>query len=502
MCRPTTPGGPTGRNNLGEMGLAQAELPEGLATEQARWLLTRLEAGGDGLTLDELAPRCAPLAREDVGGPDAFLETLRRAAPAVGAGALTGAEAHRNALTLGVRAADGAEHRLIVVVQPSEPHLIASLAFRPAPEGRRYDWEAIAREGVGESTASHLPADLVRRLDETLARVRAEGRMVGLLGALVSRGEIVWFRGLGLADIDARAPMTDRTVIRIGSVTKPMTAVGVMQLRDRGLVDLERPASEYLRALRIDTEAGDPPTVRHLLTHSGAIADPGAVSRVAEGGAIPTVAELFGGRLRSRGAGRRWAYSNAGFTALGQLVEDAAGRPFAEQMRSALFDPLGMSSTDYERTPRLGGPVTRPYAVDLGRTLGVPFTEVGLTGAGSVYSTARDMARFIGLVTGERQEVLDAATLREMTSPQADIGPGGPPGMTMGFGFVIKDGSPRMVWHNGGWDGASTAMWTAPEHGLGVLLYANTLPHLGNLDATASELLEAACEALPERCAS
>jgi CubicO group peptidase (beta-lactamase class C family) len=65
----------------------------------------------------------------------------------------------------------------------------------------------------------------------------------------------------------------------------------------------------------------------------------------------------------------------------------------------------------------------------------------------------------------------------------------------MGYGFIVVSGPVRKVWHNGGWPGASTSMWMAPDLGLGVFLHSNTLPHESNLDALASELLSAAADA-------
>jgi CubicO group peptidase (beta-lactamase class C family) len=477
------------------MNLVTTDLPDAPETVHARWLVSRLRDGGEPLALDELREHCAPVAREETS-LDGLLEQARSAAAALSGGELWAVQRNHGGLVAGVRAGDGTEHRLALVIQQDEPHLIANLGFSPAPAGLPVDREAIEAGSDMTGAGSGLPPELAARLDESLLRVRAEGRLVGLLGALVRGGELLWFRGLGFADAGARTPMTGETVIRVGSVSKPITAVGVLQLRDAGLIDIERPANDYLRALVIEQEPGDPPvTVRHLLTHTGGIVDPKVEPGVPGGTAIPTPAQLYGGRLRARAPGTRWAYSNHGYTTLGQLVEDVTGVPFADHMRRALFHPLGMGGSDYVHSSRLGGPAACPYSVDLGRVLAVPYTEVSLTGAGSVFSTTRDMARFIGLVAGVAQDVLAETTVREMTSPQP--GPEMPLGRKMGLGFVVKEGPPRLVWHNGGWYGANTAMWVSQERGLGILLYTNTWPHpFGTLDEAATGLLEAACEAL------
>jgi CubicO group peptidase (beta-lactamase class C family) len=477
------------------MSLVTTDLPDTPESVHARWLVSRLRNGGEPLALDELRDHCAPVAREETS-LDGLLEQARSAAAALSGGDLWGVQRNRSGLVAAVRAGDGTEHRLVLAIQPDEPHLIANLGFSPAPAGLLVDPEAIESGGDVSTASGGLPPELADRLDETLARVRAEGRLVGLLGALVHGGELLWFRGLGFADAAAGTPMTDGTVMRVGSISKPITAVGVLQLRDAGLIDIEHPANDYLRALVIEQEPGEPPvTVRHLLTHQGGIVDPRVEPSVPGGTPIPAPAELYGGRLRARAPGTRWAYSNHGYTTLGQLVEDVTGVPFADHMRRALFDPLGMASSDYVTGPRLGGPAASPYSIDLGRVLAVPYTEVSLTGAGSVFSTTRDMARYMAMVAGGAQDVLADATVREMTSPQP--GPAMPPGRRMGLGFVIREGPPRLVWHNGGWPGANTAMWVSQERQLGVLLHTNTWPHpLGTLDEPATGMLEAACEAL------
>jgi CubicO group peptidase (beta-lactamase class C family) len=134
----------------------------------------------------------------------------------------------------------------------------------------------------------------------------------------------------------------------------------------------------------------------------------------------------------------------------------------------------------------------------MSRLVPVPYTEVVVQGAGSVFSTAADMARYIGLITGSGpDQVVAPSTLREMMSPQWDGDFPVAAGMQMGFAFVLtRSGDVKVAWHNGGWFGASTAMWTAPERGLGVFLHANTLPHRTNLDQLAARLLTVACEEL------
>ncbi len=110
--------------------------------------------------------------------------------------------------------------------------------------------------------------DLKLKVAEVLDRWPSAGVAVGL----VRDGSLEWFLGLGVADVDAKEPITEDTVFRIGSITKTFTAIAVMQLWEQGLVDLDAPANDYLRTFRlIPARRSFRPTMRQLLTHTAGI---------------------------------------------------------------------------------------------------------------------------------------------------------------------------------------------------------------------------------------
>jgi pimeloyl-ACP methyl ester carboxylesterase len=170
--------------------------------------------------------------------------------------------------------------------------------------------------------------DLELRVREILRRWPAVGLAVGV----VRNGRLESFAGRGLADIASNTPITEDTVFRIGSVTKTFTAIAVLQLWEQGLVDLDAPANDYLRAYRlVPAKAGfRPATVRQLLTHTAGIRkvlhpsglfrmrDLGETVRV--GRPVPALAEYYRGGLRiDAEPGTRFAYTNHGFATLGPL---------------------------------------------------------------------------------------------------------------------------------------------------------------------------------------
>ena len=119
-----------------------------------------------------------------------------------------------------------------------------------------------------------LPEDAVAGYpDSGLAMLASRHPAVGLAVGVVRGGRLELFHGHGLADISSRAPVTKDTVFRIGSLTKTVTAMAVMQLWERGLVDLDAPASDYLHAYKLVPAKAThrPATVRHLLTYTAGL---------------------------------------------------------------------------------------------------------------------------------------------------------------------------------------------------------------------------------------
>ena len=154
------------------------------------------------------------------------------------------------------------------------------------------------------------------------------------------------------------------TVFRIASVTKTITAIGVMQLRDDGRLSLDDPVNDHLRNFRVDPPRGSTPVLlRHLLTHTAGIGEipsiRDALNRQAWGFDEPgsegvDLASLYRGVVRTEvPPGQKWAYTNHGFAILGQVIEDVTGEPLADRMDDRLFSPLGMASTSYRREPAL-----------------------------------------------------------------------------------------------------------------------------------------------------
>jgi CubicO group peptidase (beta-lactamase class C family) len=321
------------------------------------------------------------------------------------------------------------------------------------------------------------------RIDGILNRHPAVGLAVGM----VRHGRLELFSGHGLADIASNTSVTEDTVFRIGSITKTFTAIAVLQLWEQGLVNLDAPANDYLRAYQLipAKAAHRPATVRQLLTHTAGLPQLVHPSRaytpilgqtVRFGQQLPTLAEYYRGRLQLVAEpGTTHTYSNHGFATLGQLVEDVTGEPLDRWFRDHLFDPLGMADTDLLRSEQVRSRLATGYRLRSDGPHPVGDWDVVTVGAGSIYSTTTDMARYVAALlaggTGEHGSILQPETLASMYAPHYQPDPR-IPGMGLAF-FRGEVGGHLVVEHEGLVPGFSSQLSLAPDDGVGVLAFTN-----------------------------
>ena len=324
-------------------------------------------------------------------------------------------------------------------------------------------------------------------IDDRVTEMLNRWPAVGLAVGVVRDGELAHFRGHGFADIAARTPVTEDTVFRIASISKTMTGVAVMQLHEQGLVDLDAPANEYLRAYQlVPAHRGwRAATVRHLLTHTAGLGElahasglvrPDFGESVPVGRPLPTLAEFYRGGLRLHAEpGTRFTYNNHSFATLGQLVEDVSGKPFDQYLHEYVFGPLGMDDTDLVRSDRVRSRLATGYALRAGGAYPVVDREMITAGAASVYSTPADMGRYVAALLGgganRHGRILAPETLATMFEPHYRPDPR-LPGMGLAF-FRSEAGGHPLIEHQGVHPGFHSQIFLAPRDGVGVLAFTN-----------------------------
>jgi len=270
----------------------------------------------------------------------------------------------------------------------------------------------------------------------------AERKIAGAVAAVSRHGTVVYQQAVGVQDLETRVPMTERTLFRIYSMTKPVTAVAVMMLREAGRFDLDDPVSKYLPAFthtQVLTSSGSlrPPsrevTIRDLLLHTS-----GLSHRTAElyqqqhvrvrTDTLPQFVEKIARAPLMEDPGTRFRYSE-GTTVLGRLVEIWSGQPFDVFLDERIFKPLGMTDTGFWVRPAQRARLAAVYqsARDGGLTPfeiepDAPFTERPnlLEGAVGLVSTVPDFVRFSQLLLNRGElngaRLLSAKTVEMMTA--------------------------------------------------------------------------------------
>ena len=324
-------------------------------------------------------------------------------------------------------------------------------------------------------------------MDDSVNEILSRHPAVGLAIGVVRDGRLDFFRGHGVADITTGTPVTEDTAFRIASITKTFTAIAVMQLWEQGLVDLDAPAGDYLRAYRlVPARPGwRPATVRHLLTHTAGLPEvarardalrPDFGEGVKAGEPLPPLAAFYRGRLRiGMEPGTGFRYGNHSPATLGQIVEDVSGMALGDYFREHIFEPLGMVATSLYPAGTTQSRLATGYEFRRGGPKAVEPREMVTAGAASVCSTPRDMAAYLAALLGgganEHGRVLEPATVASMFEPHYQPDPR-IPGLGLAFFRVDLGGHPA-VEHQGTLPGFHSQIFLAPGDGVGVMAFTN-----------------------------
>ncbi|MGA5410739.1 serine hydrolase domain-containing protein [Streptomyces lavendulocolor] len=328
-----------------------------------------------------------------------------------------------------------------------------------------------------------------RALLHRVATAQTEGRTPSLVGAVARDGRLLWEGGRSC--VDGYVPDAD-TQYRIGSITKPFTAVLVMRLRDEGLLDLNDPLEKHLPG----TGVGEV-TVAQLLGHSAGLAaeSPAPWWERTPGSLRPELADVLGERPLLHPVGRRHHYSNTGYTLLGSLVEAVRGVSWEEALKAEILQPLGLTRTTVQPVaPYAGGWAVHPWADVM---LPEPTEDLGLMApAGQLWSTAADLCRFALFLAEGDERVLGPETLREMRTPAVAPEAGD---WDSGYGLglqLVRRGGRTFVGHSGSLPGFLAGLWVGVEDGVAAVVLANATsgPVPG---AVATDLVRIVAEAEP-----
>jgi CubicO group peptidase (beta-lactamase class C family) len=369
----------------------------------------------------------------------------------------------------------------------------ATLAAQaPWPAARAGEAPPVGATGHGSDPGT--AADRFVGVHETIRHLVESDSLPSVAVAVARHGEILWHQAFGWADRERRVPATPETPYSVASISKPMTAAAVLRLAERGVLDLDRPANDYLLSSQLTGLAGDAAgaTVRRLLDHTAGLPLHYAFFYAGSGYPARSTDEAiarYGILVNPPGSVHE--YSNLGYGVLDRILEHLTGQGYADVMRTEVFEPLGMGHSSVGTGAGLDHAAVRYDP--LGRP--IPPYDFDHRGGSAVYASVLDLVRF-GQAHLPRQADAPGPRLLPDTllSAMVRIWPPGTTGQGYGLGWQVveDDGGYRRFSHTGGMPGVTTALYVYPDEGVVVAAVTNTR------DRSVLEIAErAAAVALP-----
>ena len=310
------------------------------------------------------------------------------------------------------------------------------------------------------------------QLDQYIARHMLETGAPGLTLALANRDGLIRVSTYGFADTKAGLRVVPETMFEIGSISKSFVSLALMQLHEEGKLDLNKPITQYLPWLKINSKF-EPITTHHILTHSAGLP------------AVPLLLDaLLNDLWTAYAPGKQFLYCNTGYNILGFLVEALDKRPFAESIRVRLLEPLGMTASAPVITNQLRSKMAVGYEPINGS---VPFASHGTLAeaqwlememaAGSIASTPSDMAKYIRMLTNRgvlpNGKLISEETFNLFIKPEINSPFRGEPA-SYGYGLWVSDidGHTRLR-HTGGMVAFSSSIDVDVTGGIGAFASVN-----------------------------
>ncbi len=317
-------------------------------------------------------------------------------------------------------------------------------------------------------------------MDGLIASKLKDNNIAGATACIVKDGEILLLKGYGYSDLEERLHVNpEETLFRIGSVSKLFVWVAVMQLVEKGFLDLNRDINDYLIDFQIPDTFEEPITMTHLMSHTPGFEDI-ITGLFAEELAMMPLDKLLQKQLpaRVRPPGVHAAYSNHGTSIAAHIVELLSGLDWSEYVEQNIIFPLGMHSTTFRQPlpENLAENMSKGYRYENGEMTEKPFEFVSIPPAGSTTTSARDMANFMRMFLQhgyfDETKILDSATYEKMLQPVMYHAPMVNP---CRYGFMdMSIKCQKIIGHGGNTFWFHSLMALFPEHNMGLFISFNS----------------------------
>ncbi len=352
-------------------------------------------------------------------------------------------------------------------------------------------------------------------VDRAVQQAMKQHRVPGSAVVIVRNGKTIFNRGYGQANIERSIPVDpDKTLFRIGSISKALTLLTITRLVDDGRLKMDDDVSKIFPGIKNSHGFKEPVTIQNLLTHTSGFDQIGGRDRqvrnfdqtLAERKAARTsIADfLRANRLRRvNPAGEFYRYDTYGTTLAGAIIESRTGKAYADAMKVEMFAPLGMKNTFVEADSEHLPDLATGYEMHDGRNMPQPYEVYVTTPASSIDSTAADMGRLLEALTGkganEHGRLFSSGTARAVLAPQFRPHPefsGVTHGLHESFNASGQFAKPvRTVDHGGTMLGFQSQMAIIPQYNVGVFVVTN---QSGGRNPLGAAVMRAVVESLPD----
>lgn len=340
------------------------------------------------------------------------------------------------------------------------------------------------------SIADHFPAQQFKRnapietitshFDHRIPAIMHVYDIPGVNIAIIRNGKIAWLSTYGVADQESNREMTLDTYIRVQSISKSVTAWGIMHLVEQGKVSLDRPVKDYLKNWQFPKNqySTDLITPRQLLTHTSGLPTGDFYNFYSTEEFVPSLEEsLFKEAILFQEPGESFSYSNTGYNLLELLIEEVTGQVFEDYMQQEILQPLGLQHSSFEWSQDWNPAVPTGYKVG-----GEPVTVYVYPekASGGLFSTVEDIARFV--IAGmpdfsSNQVVLTAESIERMHEISIDqLGIYSLVFDGYGFGHYVETllNGQIAISHGGQGTGWMTHYHAVPSTGDGIVILTNS----------------------------
>jgi len=335
------------------------------------------------------------------------------------------------------------------------------------------------------------PTETIKQCRALIKETMQKSHLVGVGAALILGDSVVWKEGFGYADKENKIPFTTQSNVCIGSITKSFTALGIMQLHEKGLLDIDQPLVRYLPQFSIKTRGADLKeiTVRSVITHTS-----GLPNDIFFKASDPT--EKYTDTLHyvkraylAYPPNTIFHYSNIGFCLLGHTIYDVSKQDYPVYMQKNVLIPCGMSNSGFIGYDKLRH-ISKTYDTD-GTTI-APMSMRNIP-AGKLYSNINDLVSFaqelIAIYHGEKGGLVQPETLKRIFSEQTDAVLINNRREVLGWS-LLKNDSGFAVLHFGSDNVSNAGLIIVPEKKMASIILVNTVGGLGLAEEACYKILE------------